>query len=366
AAGAIALLLGAIAAIGHAAAQGISVPAERTFRDWVVGCDNARGCIAVGMIPATAIEPALVHVQRDAGRAAAPRITFVLYDESPAPPAGPQMLIGIDDAPIEGVGSARPVAPVADFGGFVQAALADDEVAPFVDGLRRGRSLRVAIDGGASADVSLDGAMAALLFMDDVQGRVGTSTALARPPRQRASSVPEPPPLPLVRPQPAPAGLDVEPGRAMQLSDGWVKETAIACAQDPSSPSLQAETMAPLGGDRVLVAVACGGGAYNFDFVFGIVQPGEPLRVEPARFGLPAVDGSAAASVGEGLTNADIDAEAPTVGFISKGRGIGDCGSSGTYAWTGEEFVLADWRVMPECRGVPEPYWPVLWRSRDR
>ncbi len=35
------------------------------------------------------------------------------------------------------------------------------------------------------------------------------------------------------------------------------------------------------------------------------------------------------------LINSDFDPKTGQIGFFAKGRGIGDCGSSGGYAWTG-------------------------------
>ena len=292
-------------------------------------------------------------------------VSIVLYDDLGETPGGRQIHLTIDGATIEGVASRRLAEAVPDFPGFLQATLSDNEVAPLVAALRRGSQLSIAIDGGAAADISLAGAMAALLFIDDVQGRVDSVGALARSGRRLASAVPEPPSLPLILAQPAPEGTGVDPRRAEAVTAGWARQAVRDCALDEPEVPTAPGTIGPLSGDRLLVGVGCGGGAYNFNSVFGIVQPGEPLRVEPARFALPAVDGTGPGGSSESLTNPDFEPADATIGFISKGRGIGDCGSSGTYAWTGESFALTAWRAMPECRGVPEPYWPVLWRSRD-
>src|SRR5918997_729627 len=65
--------------------------------------------------------------------------------------------------------------------------------------VRRGGQLRVGNAAGATiATVSLGGATAAILYMDEQQRRLGTGTALARRGARPASVVPPPPPLPIV------------------------------------------------------------------------------------------------------------------------------------------------------------------------
>jgi hypothetical protein len=40
-----------------------------------------------------------------------------------------------------------------------------------------------------------------------------------------------------------------------------------------------------------------------------------------------------------------------------KGRGLGDCLSTETYAWNGTEFVLAEEKDTGLCRGFPGGAW---------
>ena len=94
------------AAVAQTAGPAQYVPAERTFRDWVVGCDNVRGCIALGLSPADGAETAFLYLQRDAGRGAQPTVSLVLYTESETP-GDRQIHLTIDGATIEGVASRR-------------------------------------------------------------------------------------------------------------------------------------------------------------------------------------------------------------------------------------------------------------------
>jgi hypothetical protein len=347
--------------IAHKLAEA-ATPSERTFRDWVVACDNARTCTAVGMMPEDGSDVALVHVRRAAGDNAAPEILLVMYADEAMTQT---MRVAVDGKPIEGVETPRRGQPVPDFG-YLQTALMSTEIPPFVGALRRGSRLQITIDSGQTSEISLDGAMAALLFIDDQQGRVDTVTALARVGSRPATSVPPAPPLPVVRARPAPADASVDPGHAAAIARGWAREAAERCALDEPDHAAEPETLAPLSDGHILVAVGCGHGAYNFESAFGIAHAGEPPRVEAAALALPTVDGVGTGGMSDSLTNGHFDPATARLVFFYKGRGLGDCGSSGAYVWTGGSFELAEWRSMPECRGVPEPLWPALWQSRER
>ena len=62
--------------------------------------------------------------------------------------------------------------------------------------------------------------------------------------------------------------------------------------------------------------------------------------------------------------NGQYDPKTRTLSAFAKGRGIGDCGTLQTWAWTGDRFALTEERSMGECAGVPSDMWPVAWRTR--
>jgi hypothetical protein len=198
-------------------------------------------------------------------------------------------------------------------------------------------------DGTRVGSVSLKGVSAALLFMDEQQRRLGTSTALVRPGARPPSAVPPPPALPKVT---AAAGSS----RKVTLTGG---ETAalrkrFGCAIDEVGGPDEKEVH-PLGQDR-LVLLACGAGAYNVTYV--------PLVV-PAKGGVaaarhPAFDAPEAWWQGEGkptLINAAFDPVRSELSSFAKARGLGDCGSGRSYVWDGARFRLTSQIDMDECRG---------------
>lgn len=62
--------------------------------------------------------------------------------------------------------------------------------------------------------------------------------------------------------------------------------------------------------------------------------------------------------------NGAYDPKTRTLSAFAKGRGIGDCGSAQTWAWTGDRFVLTEESTMGQCAGVRSDLWPVAWRTR--
>jgi hypothetical protein len=145
----------------------------RSFKDWVVGCDNLRSCVALGLSP-EGQDNAYLRIGRGGGAADEPEISFsVLFDEAPKDPT---LTFALDGGP-----TPRPIKGAVD-GSFVKASLPPQEARSFLSALKSAKTLTLTLHGAASPfRVSLAGSAAALLFMDDSQGRVGGVTALAKP-----------------------------------------------------------------------------------------------------------------------------------------------------------------------------------------
>jgi hypothetical protein len=335
------------------------VPAYRSFKDWVVGCDNTRSCIAVGL-QSEDVGLGFVQVEREGGGQARVRVRYALLDKEEFAPGEP-IVVTVDGTPVPGMASSRPVHDrVEDFGPYSMILLDAAEVAPFLDAVRRGRRLRLTAASGEAAEVSLEGAVAALLFMDDAQGRVGTATALIRRGAKPESVVPAPPPPPKVRAFRVPQGAetDADPRLVQIIRERLLREEPDACdPEDVTGPS--GATTAPLGSDKMLISISCRGGAYNFGYLYYIIEGGHAVGAKPVTFLVPGE-----AQEERQLYNGSFEPKTGLLRFLSRGRGgIPDCGRSGEYAWTGERFLPVTYHVMGECRGVPEPFWPVLWRA---
>lgn len=151
----------------------------KTFKDWIVGCDNGRACQAVGLLADGGAEGATIVVQRDAGPDTVPKIAVISDAKA----------VGLT---INGARSAFKLIPNAD--GF---QLSRDDAMAFATTLTKADRLAlVDIGGKPLATISLAGASAALRYIDDKQKRVGTMTAMVA--KGPAQAVPVAPALPVV------------------------------------------------------------------------------------------------------------------------------------------------------------------------
>jgi hypothetical protein len=96
----------------------------------------------------------------------------------------------------------------------------------------------------------------------------------------------------------------------------------------------------------VVIDHPCGNGAYNlFSTVFIVDETGTP---HPARFDSDPGMGEPGDT---DLTNGGWDEKSQRMSSYAKGRGIGDCGTSQSYAWDGTRFRMTEMAEMGECRG---------------
>lgn len=328
----IALLLAA-AQSGSLPFEDAPVPREaHVFNDWVVACDNGRRCQAVG-----------VHPESREGFTANGVMTIERGPEAEAP-------LAVRIAQVEG----RP-AQMLVYGQALPASLAEDEGdfrveiqdrASFLNSILYADQIELQDAAGTSlGHLSPKGLRGAMLYMDEVQGRLHTRSALIRTGRRPASDVP-PPRVSAVRIAPATneAPLAIPAARLTRL-----RGDSRCAIGDVGGPD-QVETAA-LGGGRTLILLACGSGAYNVSVVpFVATREGRDIRIEPAPFDIPLEEYEEE----EGhriLVNGEWDAVEMTLSHFSKGRGFGDCGSRSRYGWDGGRFRLVAREEMPECRG---------------
>jgi hypothetical protein len=225
------------------------------------------------------------------------------------------------------------------------------KAAAVVAALANGKALSLTDAAGATiAHVSLAGSSAALRFIDAEQGRAGGVTAAVAKGARAAGTVPIALALPRVPSLPA-------SGKAAAVTPALIKQMVglSGCETEDTQVSDPIKGDA-LAGGKTLVLLPCGSGAYNFSSVAFIVSGGKPVL---ARFDFPP--GGTEAGGTPTLVNAGWDATTARLQSYSKGRGLGDCGSSETYAWDGAAFRLIEARRMDECQGSIN--WLAVWRA---
>lgn len=184
-----------------------------------------------------------------------------------------------------------------------------------------------------TAHFSLKGLAAAMLWIDEQQSRVGG---------ERVASA-------------APYGL----GLASENGASSPQVPAALLERHRADPECRPLEDLPNGSDIVtdtlddkknLYILPCEAGAYNFlskvyvDWGYG---EDDPATYEVMKFAdYSSLLGWTGTTM---LTNLDYDPETKQLFTFAKGRGIGDCGSIGTWTWAEYGFRLDEFRYKGEC-----------------
>nr|WP_154324679.1 DUF1176 domain-containing protein [Pantoea sp. 201603H] len=220
----------------------------------------------------------------------------------------------------------------------------------------------IQLTGQPQATISLHGLKAALLLIDDLQGRVNGMSAWIKRGDRVAYDVPPEPALPHMQafdfvPEP----LTREESRGL-IDFGTWRVNTNECSL---SPMRREVSVAPLTDDKALLLVSCEMGAYNvIDLAFAVTRT-QPYTARGITLNLPFTPPNGNGKHLE-LINAEYDATTSQLLTFSKGRGIGDCGNASRWQFDGEEFVLAEYAEEGTCdawHGSSD--WPTLWVSQQ-
>ncbi|OXI40122.1 hypothetical protein CFB49_18675 [Burkholderia sp. AU17457] len=349
-------------------------PVEREFKSWSVVCDNGNRCIAESH--ADDIDDArtglVLRVTRDAGPDAQPSLD--LYASAP---------VDLRTARVDG----RPFdAMPAQWHAFGDKT--DDVARPFrirtndpatvaawLAAARNAQLLSFGDPASApTARTPLSGLNAALLLIDDTQGRVGTVTALLRPGTKPASSVPAAPTLPpAVTPAPPPASA-LSAAEQRPLVDAVLAKFGAdvkQCAADvedemSASDRRKASRAVAISSDEALVAIPCQTSSlYNHTDLWYRVRRTAPYSPTAMNFGENANAGLDSASFANELTDAGYDPASATLSSKVRLRSAGDCGSIASWIFDGRRFMLDDIATHGACNGLFDDQWPRLYRRAD-
>jgi len=327
-------MLGVFLPAAAAAAAAVVHQGEiKTFKDWIVGCDNGLLCQASAMMPEGDVSATLT-VRR-----------------GPEPNDAPDVWVLVDDGDVADVSADGKKLGLHFKKNDDAFVVVPADAMRLLDTLRTAKQVAVIDSAGKRGeDVMVDGASAALLYIDDMQHRIGTRGALVQRGDKPDSSVPPPPELPVRY------AVKGSSKAAAKLSPAFVakvrKDNDCADETDPTQVSTdRLDDMHSFAS----ITLICQSGAYNyFSANYVIADGGAP---QPARFDDDQVKG-----MGDLHFNIDWDAKAARLDAGMKGRGIGDCGGRQHYAWDGTMFRLIAVEEMTECRGVVD--FISTWRAK--
>jgi len=340
------LLLSSLAASASVQAE----PLQKSFSDWQLTCNNAAFCVARSFPGDNGL---VMTLSRHAG-----------VDDRP--------LLRIDYG--SAYTGALPGGPLKDNLLLDQRRLKPDLKHWTVEPHHLATSNAIAIDEflgqtldastlqltyQAKAVVPLRGLKAALLLMDDVQGRVnGTSAWVRRGAQWDLPPPPSLPSLPLSAPPPAPLTQEETSGL---IDYGTWRITTDNCSLDPLRREV---SVAPLTNSKALLLVSCETGAYNvIDLAFEVTRS-QPYVSRGLTLNLPFVPPARSDTQLE-LVNAEFDASNGLLYTFSKNRGLGDCGTATRWQFDGSAFVLAEYAEEQICDAWhSSDDWPTLWVSQ--
>jgi hypothetical protein len=150
----------------------------------------------------------------------------------------------------------------------------------------------------------------------------------------------------------APAIPDPTIQAAMDEADCWLP---FDDANEIMQPAL------PLTEELWLLEVPCWQAAYQAGSIFLTVSLDEPDAARLLHFPVPDEGGFTHAA---SLTFPDYDPDGPRITSLHRARGLGDCGSAGSWIWSDNDFVLEAYWHKDDCNGIlfdpfDEPEW---WR----
>ncbi|MDR6293846.1 uncharacterized protein E9232_006399 [Inquilinus ginsengisoli] len=342
----IALAAACAAALPAWAAAQPSAPLYKEFKDWQIACDNGGRCEAKGFPKEDdADHLSVVRVTREPGPQGAIEITLEAEGRFAA-----------NGLALQGGGRLPAERWTDASSGDTDHRLVlrdQDGAATVLAALRGAQGLRL----GNAGTVSLDGVTAALLAMDDAQGRVGTTTALVRPGDAPATTVPAAPALPVLNaPAPAPAALSAEAVQTLAAATRASQRAALSAgecfAEDKRDDAIA------LTATEALVQLQCIQGAYQSSYLFFRVPVRDPKAARQLVLPLPVGEPSSS------FIDTDYDPAKGELTSSGRGRGPGDCGESAVWVFDGKDFQLRSFAMQDSCRGFPGD-WPVLWRVAE-
>ncbi|HEV2552861.1 MAG TPA: DUF1176 domain-containing protein [Bosea sp. (in: a-proteobacteria)] len=349
---------GALAALGLMLVLATPAQAQigpiKTFRDWISGCDNTKSCTALSLPNETDDEIAFLRLDRPAGPEGAPTLALKLRAQKLKPSF--TIALALDGAPFPAAG--RPLQATSVDGEVAEITIPPAEAEALIAAARKATTLTAQIEA-ASFKVSLAGSVAAMLWIDERQGRLNTPGALIR--KGTTGTAPPAPTLPVIAGKPA-SGKPLSKAEAAALTKAMraeVNRREPDTCEDMPDGFTGSDGAWALDDAVRLVAIACSRGAYNVASQFWLVGGRDVARARPAPF-----QGAGGNPANE-LINADFDPKTGHVSFYARARGIGDCGRSGAYGWDGKGFAVLRMSEMSECRLIPGDDWITLFRSKN-
>jgi hypothetical protein len=338
----------------------------KKFKQWLAGCDNQRNCVAYSLNRGS--YHAYLKIERDGTPSADATLTVAVSSNEPlkfrfetdAPETSPYPAGTIADPVRHGDGHHR-----------YSIDTAPEAVAAFVRKATKLTVLKLDPPPKDANDEHIDniylaGAYEALAWIDAQQKRVGTETAFVKRGPKSRETIPPQPALPVItaaKPDKTPVSAQNPPEIVARANATCGKEQVDA----------EVVKTVRLGGGFAMYWFFCGqySGSANLNHAFLLAHDGKSKQAVKPRF-VMAPEVARHIKLGKdrlvnsktAVFNPEFDGEKQELSSFVAGRSASDCGEMIDWVWNGREFHVKEFRLMPECEGIPSSDFPVLYRAQ--
>ena len=137
----------------------------------------------------------------------------------------------------------------------------------------------------------------------------------------------------------------------VQLPKGLVEDAfkKAECELDLDEAIKDLETSGELSGGLHVVEVYCWRAAYNFGSILFALDPAAPEKARLLSFRTLGAKNNLISTFQ--LSSPGYNEKTKTLSSSHKGRGVGDCGTSGEWRWNGKDFELKRYWNKDKCDG---------------
>jgi hypothetical protein len=326
-------------AVAWAAPAAAQMPESKTFRDWTVACNELVRCFAETKNIAGAASDFLLRLARNRDEA---KWNVILVTGVEAPKQPYEIYADLDGTTVEFKGAEA----AGMFGEIIDLHLLGPEATALMAAMGPASEIGfefIGDNGEAFAPrFSLSGLSASLLWIDEKQGRIGS-------PREAGD---------------LPAGL--EPAAVAAGGSELPEEVMIThnregeCEAPEDLPNGNEFITIPLTDTRTMYLVPCYAGAYNFAHAAYVMEESRVKRhwfADYDEFG-----GWQATDI---IVNPDWEGGGlGRLAMFNRGRGIGDCGSTGLWQVSEGRLRMLKFTYKGDCDGEGEAgEFPVVYEA---
>ncbi|WJV62837.1 DUF1176 domain-containing protein [Pectobacteriaceae bacterium C52] len=326
--------------------QGVK-PIQKMFKHWQVTCNNLNDCDV-----RNSDAYLRVTLKRESGPQGKISLDFDLADKRQA--------LFMDGVRFPLTQPAWQ--PDEEEGAFYVHTEQLDVIQRFVQATKNAKWLTLSVDSTSEEEaISLTGLNAALLLVDERQGRLNNRSALLQVGDGDVSSVPA-----------VPVSQDINPAyiqppplvKTDELIDAVVAAKRSILEEEGCGLSKEARALSeaePLTNELALVMLNCGMGAYQSSSMLFVTPRNNPQGAQLLVLSRPIKIADSQDDKIRWFTEAEYDPEIGMLYYSAKGRGIADCGESAQWVFDGKNFQLVAYNYQPECNGGQPGDWPSVW-----